>query len=349
MSYEVEFLPVGNGDKSGDAILVRYKDKDDYKIIVVDGGTKESGEKIVKHVKEYYGTSFVDFVVNTHPDQDHASGLSVVIDNLEVGELWIHRPWEYTNEIIAYFHDGRITENSLKERLQNSFSHVYPLEEKAIKKGITIKEPFEGEKIGVFEILSPSKNWYLYELIPEFNKTPKSKGLASQGLEALKEKVLNWIDEGIDVETLQEGGETSADNESSVIMHANINGKGILLTGDSGIQALEKAYKYKPTVSEDLHFIQIPHHGSRRNVAPSILDKILGKKGQSENKVAYFSASENSTKHPKQSVLNAFIRRGCKIPNMNNGTTVRHSRGDMPKREGWTTLESLPLVTKFQE
>ncbi|MFV0482358.1 MAG: MBL fold metallo-hydrolase [Campylobacteraceae bacterium] len=92
MSYEIEFLPVGNGDSSGDAILVRYKENEKYVIMVIDGGTQESGEAIVNHIKEYYETDYVDYVVNTHPDQDHASGLSVVLDKLQVGELWIHRP-----------------------------------------------------------------------------------------------------------------------------------------------------------------------------------------------------------------------------------------------------------------
>jgi len=42
MNYEIDFLPVGNGDKSGDAILIRWQDNEKYKIMIVDGGTKES-------------------------------------------------------------------------------------------------------------------------------------------------------------------------------------------------------------------------------------------------------------------------------------------------------------------
>jgi len=347
MEYEIEFLPVGNGDKSGDAILVRYKDGDNHKIIVIDGGTKESGEKLVNHIKEYYHTSFVDYVLNTHPDQDHASGLSVVLENLEIGELWIHRPWEYTKEIIGHFSDGRITEDSLRKRLQNSFSYAYPLEEIAKKKNIIIKEPFQGEKVGIFEVLSPHKDWYLYELIPESKKTPQAKGLVSESFESIKDKVLSWIEESFETETLSESGETSADNESSVILYTKIDDRGILLTGDAGVRALSKAYTYKNSISNDLKFIQIPHHGSRRNVSPSVLDNILGEKGQEENKTAFVSASKESTKHPKQSVLNAFIRRGCKI-SANQGSSLRHKKG-MPKREGWSTAENLPFKEKFQE
>jgi len=45
--------------------------------LCVDGGTKESDQALVDHIKKYYGTSCVDYVVNSHPDADHASGLSV--------------------------------------------------------------------------------------------------------------------------------------------------------------------------------------------------------------------------------------------------------------------------------
>jgi len=346
MNYEIEFLPVGNGEKSGDAILVRCGEENDYKIMVVDGGGKESGQALVDHIKNYYKTDYVDYVVNTHPDQDHASGLSVVLEELKVGELWIHRPWEHTSEIIHHFKDGRITENSLKERLQKAFKYVYPLEEMAREKNIKIYEPYQGSKIGEFEVLSPNINWYLYELIPEFNKTPDAKPATesfTDSLSTLASRVL----ESFNYEILKEDGETSADNESSVILYANFNGDGILLTGDSGIRALNKAYDYKPQISDNLKFVQVPHHGSRRNVSPSILDKILGNKGQSINKTAFVSASKESTKHPRPIVVNAFIRRGCKVCST-EGNTIMNYQG-MPNRDGWSAVTPLEFKEDVEE
>jgi beta-lactamase superfamily II metal-dependent hydrolase len=76
--YEIDFLPVGSGERSGDAICVRYGTPGYYKVMVYDGGTKESGEALVKHIREHYGTHHVDYVVCSHPDADHAFGLSVV-------------------------------------------------------------------------------------------------------------------------------------------------------------------------------------------------------------------------------------------------------------------------------
>jgi len=349
MNYEIDFLPVGNGDKSGDAICLRWQEDEKYKVMVIDGGTKESGEKIVEHILKYYGTKTVDYVLNTHPDQDHASGLSVVLEKLTVKELWIHRPWNHTKVIIDYFEDGRITENSLKERLEKSFKYVKPLEDIANEKGITIKEPYQGKQIGIFEVLSPSKNWYLHELIPDFSKTPKQKVESiSTESDSLIERVINWIAETFDKETLKTDGTTSSDNESSVILYTKINEKGILLSGAAGSRALNKAHEYKNNLSDNLGFIQVPHHGSRNNVNPDILDKILGDKGQkNENKTAFISAGKESSTHPRQSVVNAFIRRGCKVV-QTKGTSKRHRNGT-PDREGWSTAEPLEFKKKFQE
>lgn len=92
--YEVDFLLVGSGDKGGDAIAHRYGEPGSHKVMVIDGGTKESGQQLVDHIKAYYETAYVDYLVNKPPDADHASGLEVVLEQLTISEAWVHRPWE---------------------------------------------------------------------------------------------------------------------------------------------------------------------------------------------------------------------------------------------------------------
>jgi beta-lactamase superfamily II metal-dependent hydrolase len=133
MAFEIDFLPAGNGDRSGDAIAVRYGQPGAYTVVVYDGGTQESASKLVEHIRKYYQTSHIDHVVSSHPDADHASGLSVILEQLTVGTLWLHRPWHYSHVIIDYFKDGRITNQSLKARLQENMSAAYQLEQLAIK------------------------------------------------------------------------------------------------------------------------------------------------------------------------------------------------------------------------
>ena len=235
MGYEVDFLPVGNGDKSGDAIAMRWGTPGNYKVLVYDGGTKESGEAMVAHVKKHYQTSRVDYVINSHPDGDHASGLAVVLEELDVGELWMHRPWEHSAIIRDYFKDGRITDESLAERLKTKMQAAYRLEEIATEKGIPIYEPFQGDPIGPFWVLSPPENWYIHELIPAFEKSPEQKpaqamaktigGLLADAVRMAGE----WLSERWNIELLREDVETSAENESSVILFADFDGHGVLL------------------------------------------------------------------------------------------------------------------------
>lgn len=394
--FEIDFLPVGNGNRSGDAIAIRFGTSGDYKVLVYDGGTKESGQALVDHIVKYYKTTTVDYVVNSHPDADHASGLSVVLEQLNVGELWIHRPWKYSSIISDYFHDGRITDASLGRRLQDKLSAAYNLEKLALQQGVTIKDPFQGAVIGgTFHVLSPEINWYVHDLIPEFEKSPDKKTNEYVGLSALagglrgaqnralgggllgeQNRALggglratggvlgslldvaarsgSWIMEQWGMETIREEVSTSAENESSVILYAYIDGKGIMLSGDAGIKALNAVAHYTETnhvsLPQSLTFIQIPHHGSRHNVSPSVLDRIVGprlsmKPGKT-GKIAFVSAGKESTTHPRKVVVNAFVRRGIEVIST-EGSPKRHHH-NMPPREGWTAAKPLSFSEKVE-
>lgn len=360
VGYEIDFLPVGNGEKSGDAIAVRYGISGEYKVMVIDGGTKDSGQALVDHIKKYYETEHVDYIVNTHPDGDHASGLSVILEQLTVGELWMHRPWEHSSEIRDLFKDGRITDNSLSERLKDALNAAYTLEELALDKDIPIFEPFAGSMIGDFIILSPSEEWYL-ELVPQFNKTPEAKVQEQKSFidsffglgKSAVEKVAGFIMETWDIETLKEDGVTPAENQSSVILYGNIDGRGLLFTGDAGIDALNRATDYADSIDITLSkckFVQVPHHGSRNNVSPSVLDKIVGPKignDATKTKTAFVSASKSSTTHPRKVVMNAFQRRGAKVIATQGSTKCSHHI--FPARDGWKTADPLPFYEEVEE
>jgi len=359
MGYEIDFLPVGNGDSSGDAIAVRWGTPGNYKVLIYDGGTSDSGEALVNHVRQHYQTERADYVVSSHPDNDHASGLSVVLEELEVGELWMHRPWEYSSVIRDYFHDGRLTDESLAERLKTKMRAAYALEELATEKGIPIHEPFQGSAIGPFNVLSPERDWYVHELIPGFEKSPKQKAEKSTTndiLAALAEAIRMagaWIAETWNVELLREDVETSSENESSVILFADFDGRGVLLTGDAGIQALNRAADFAVLYAVDLptrlKFVQVPHHGSRHNVSTSVLNRIVGPRrlvnDGTFSKAAYVSAGKESTTHPRKMVINAFIRRGAS-PVATKGWNIRHSH-QMPDR-GWGPAPGLSFASQVE-
>ena len=363
IGLEIDFLPVGNGDRSGDAIAIRYGTPGNYKIVIYDGGTKESGQALVDHVKKYYGTTYVDYVVNSHPDADHASGLSVVLENLEVGELWLHQPWNYSSVILDYFKDGRITDNSLAERLKEKMDAAYKLEKLAESKNIKVKEPFRGERIGPFVVLSPEKEWYVHDLIAEFAKSPEQKkgvvtaesfGGLMGAITKAAEAAISWIEEKWGVESLREDVVTSAENESSVVMVGEFGDKIALLTGDAGIRALTKSAEYAESCNYSLPdkvtFYQVPHHGSRNNVSTSVLDRIVGSRKSSDDlaptKTAYVSAGKDSKTHPRKMVVNAFIRRGARVVATQGQTKCYYH--NMPARAGWVSVTPLEFSSKVE-
>jgi beta-lactamase superfamily II metal-dependent hydrolase len=363
--YEIDFLAAGEESKSGDAIALRFGnlkgDRSDQFIMVIDGGSKADGEKLVEHIQKYYKTDYVNAVLLTHPDADHASGFTEVLNNLKVDYLLMHLPWEHSEELRGLFRDGRVTPNSLKEALERSLNNAYELHQIAIKKGITIIEPFSDNPIlsDYLTVLSPSTGFYS-GMVANFRETPDPiqelllSSLMRKAVAAAKEAVKTVL-EGWNIETLSDPdeGTTSAENNTSVILLLDCCGQKLLFTGDAGVPALTEAAEKAEELGIDLSnlsFIQIPHHGSKRNVGPTILNRIVGPKLSVDlmSKVAFVSAAkEGEPKHPAKKVTNAFRRRGCKVC-ATVGQSICNFHNS-PLRTGWTTVEPLPFYDVVEE
>ena len=343
--FEIDFLDV-EAKKSGDAITLRYSVNGYTQIHVVDGGFQQTGDKVVEHIKNYYDDpEKIDAVIVSHSDRDHAGGLCKVLENFEVSELWMLRPWIYADELIDRF--ARFTNvNNLASRLKEVYPNIEELEEIAEEKGIPIYEPFQGEEIGHFTVLAPTKARYL-DLVVESEKTPEAAKASDQtilnrGLNLVK-KVAAW---GVELFSSEE---TSPENEMSVVQYANLCDNKILLTADAGRAALSEAADYAPSVGLTLpgiDYFQVPHHGSRRNVSTEILDHWLGAKlperpsDGSETFTAIISASKEDEDHPRKAVVRACIHRGAKVIST-EGENIR-TKYNAPPREGWTAVSALP-------
>ena len=339
MGYEVDIIGVGQESKSGDAIAVRWGNlsdaRDEQKVVIIDGGFRESGQNVVDHVKKYYQTDAIDAVISTHPDQDHVSGLDVVLDELSVRELWIHKPWEHNRGLARKFADGRVTDSSLGERLRKSLDSASDLVTKAEEQGIHIVEPFAGTTLynqGELCILGPTRDYY-ESLIPEFDGMPEAKSTIKSLLSEFRETVAKTIRRFTSrwgVDSLDDEDTTSVKNNSSVITQLIVEDRRLIFTGDAGITALSHAADNPAFYSQraKLRFIQIPHHGSRRNVGPAVLNSLIGEpviQGESRNITAVASTAKNGEpKHPRKAVMNAFTHRGAKVL-ATRGNTICHS------------------------
>lgn len=373
--FEFDFLAVGDGEKSGDAIAFRLGNltgpREQQFVVVVDGGTKEAGEKLVELIRDTYGTELVNLVINTHPDGDHASGLTVVLEELEVKQLWMHQPWLHSTDIRRMFVGGKITDTSIKRTLRESLEHANELEQIAKRKGIPIVEPFAGEtalalpslSISI-RVLGPSRAYY-DSILPHFRDCPEVRADASYGIggylsrgyaavvEAVKKVFENW-----GIETLTDPTEEiSCENNSSVILLVDVAGEKTLLTADAGAPALTNAADFAAALGIDLQTVkrvQVPHHGSRRNVGPTILNRILGPKLASndprvDQKSAIASvAVKGAPKHPAKKVLNAFKRRGAKCFET-KGTEFCWRSPGAPSRPGYGSASALPFYPEVDE
>ena len=366
MEYEFDFLPVGEGEKSGDAICLRYSDDgcQTWTVGVIDGGSRDSGQKLVEHVLNYYQTDTIDFIVCTHPDKDHASGLSIVLDKLTVKRVLVHCPWDYIDYIWDAVNDGRVTKDTLKNKLIEKHPYAYAVYQKAKESNIPIYHPFsdhDDHGIPYLNVVGPSSSFYLKQLI-NFRSithlTDDELEKASMFTETLKglKGIIKMIAEGWDDEHLvnPKADSTSSENLSSAICFFNFGGKKVLLTGDAGVDSLEAAADHIESLGHDLcdfSLFQIPHHGSKRNIGPDILNRLVGSPklfGTSTHFTAMVSAAKDNDKHPSKRVTNALRRRGGKVI-ATMGQTKHHFTSGMPKRDGWSNVDPLPFYQQVED
>lgn len=154
-------------------------------------------------------------------------------------------------------------------------------------------------------------------------------------------------------ELLREDVKTTAENETSVVLFGSMGEEGMFLTGDAGIRALSNAMDYMEMcgidIQTDVSFYQMPHHGGRHNVSPSVLDRMLGKvisEDETRNKMAFASVASGSD-HPLKMVTNGYIRRGVNTYKT-DGSIIHHQRGNVPDR-GWERLSAIEFSNKVED
>jgi hypothetical protein len=244
----------------------------------------------------------------------HATGLVEVMKRISVAHLWMNRPWLFAAETLQHFH-GLFTLQGLIDRMRKLHPYLVELEDEAKKQGTQIHDVFQGTQIGKWTVLAPSRDRYI-RLIPDLDKTPDRKeaadtlsGFLAEALRKARDKLY----ESWDIETLSNNPDpTSASNETSVVQFAELDGKRLLLTADVGPEGLQEAANYAASIGrlQRPHMIQIPHHGSRRNVTPYILNQWLGGKVNRGTSVgsAIASIGDNKDEYPRGQVTNAFLR-----------------------------------------
>jgi beta-lactamase superfamily II metal-dependent hydrolase len=329
--FEIDFLPVGDAGKSGDAICMRFTRPDSgaTAVVVIDAGFKDDGIALADHIIAHYGTRTVDLAILTHPDGDHIGGMGKVLRRLDVTKLWLH-------DIGSHGGDSLPAADALDD-----------LKAVAASRGTDVYEAWPGatEFGGAITVLGPSKEYYEELVAEQASKVKPVEKTAARLLESVR-SLADRVAGALGIEVPFDAKEVNARNNSAMIILGQFNGQTQLFTSDAGVAALERAWDYAEhaIVPATPSMVQIAHHGSRRNCSSAWLDRLLGPTNQAANtRSAIVSCVADSEKHPSGRVVNAYKRRGCFVV-ATAGNAVCHNSGGMV-RNGWGRASELgPMV-----
>lgn len=357
--YEVDFLSV-ECDKSGDAIAIRYMIDGRIFIHVVDCGFLDTAPNMLSHLSQHYDNpTVIDHLVVTHGDGDHASGVRTIIEQFpRISTLWLHRPWLYADILLPYTNFK--SSESLIRHLRGQYRILAEIEELAEAKGIEMKAPFQGEKIGAFTVLSPSPDYYLRLVL--------NSAKADIGAEEMESIYRSGVFEAVSESGQKYGrhpwgseifpeNDTPEENNTSVVQYGFLCGKRILLTGDAGKGGLALAEAYAAQIGVSLpglDLFQVPHHGSRHNVDTETLNRWLGpiltqsQANSGTRFTAVVSSAAKDKDHPRKCVVRAMKHRGAHYCET-EGKSVRSSGGNAPVRAGWVATAPVPYPEEQEE
>jgi beta-lactamase superfamily II metal-dependent hydrolase len=329
---EVDMLSVGNAD----CILATKWFNGAGTRVLIDGANKGNFETVRGFLKAR-GIIFLDAVVCTHPHDDHAAGLLELVKDktVGIGAAYMHVPqWHVDLAEVSYA--LKLARGSAEgEAFRKSLTTVKELVDSFNARGLSIIEPFAGTIIQFLTVVGPSQNFY-EELQMEFTDPEKIKKIdGSQTAHSIWSALHDHAIDSLNTE-LPENPQTTPENNSSAILATIYENEKFLFTSDAGVPALQKASE--EYVLKDCLWMQIPHHGSRRNISPVLIKHF-------SPKLAWVSA-EGSKKHPRRAVVNAFKEAGTVVNSTHYPTSTNMwlQRGTVPSRVGYS-----PLVALYDE
>lgn len=325
--------------RDADSILVTKWVDNSATRILIDGGYKKDAPTVQAFLNSMQ-VKHIDHLVCSHIHDDHAAGLVELVNSrgFGIGQAWLHIPSNHVDrsEMAYVLNEAGNDGVKFARVIQASLQTRDNLHDALNKRGITIQEPFAGEEVGFMTVCGPSREFYK-EKLQEFSNYDKL--IEKQASLQEQQNIIDIIDAlhaSDDSDSgLLESPLRDPENEVSTILGTKYKDNVYLLTSDAGVQGLTKAKDAYELAN--LRFMQIPHHGSRRNVTQELIDHFAP--------LTAFVSAVGNKKHPRRAVVNAFkkARQGARVFSTHYPTpgNIWHHSGNVPDRPGYSSL--IPL------
>ncbi len=340
IDISIDMLSLGNAD----SIIVWLKEgSNNHFVILIDGGNKSDGDKIIDHLDKYIlkntGKSAPDLIICTHHDKDHIGGLVPVVENYgkNIKQVWINNPAEHISSYAYQTLKESFRRKSMFKQYQvilESLSNLDDFISLVDKTGIPRDNALFGKDLyGIIKVLGPSKPFY-ESLLPGMENIDK---FVSSEADYAYNSIFGSavINESLETHSpcpiVDEENSTSATNNSSVILEILVNDNRYLFTGDAGVPAFEDV---ETRVSlENIFWLDVPHHGSRRNLSSRLINTM-------SPKICYISA-KGDKKHPRRALVNCLKKHGSKVYGTNKSGNLWYHSGNFPNRENYSSADEL--------
>jgi beta-lactamase superfamily II metal-dependent hydrolase len=342
---EIFFQNLGDADSS----FVRSWANGVPTNILIDGGWKKDADQVELFLRDRAqesGEASIHHLVCSHSHDDHAGGLVELVERatFPIVQAWVH--------------DTRVTHAVLTERrarflaaygskasrvlgsIQESEQTRHALLEALEARRISISSPFAGARIGSGTVLGPTENFFDSQFgkledearIEAWNNNLNHRWLANLFEQSFQEQTASDDDKEL-------GDFVSPENEVSTIIAFVHENEILLLTGDAGCEALTDVVTRFGEGIRSIKYMQIPHHGSRRNLNLELISHLSPR--------ISFVSCEGTPKHPSKKLVNALKGQGGRVfsthYSVNTKCWLRQSIGAVP---ALTVTPAIPLYDK---
>jgi beta-lactamase superfamily II metal-dependent hydrolase len=329
IGLEIDMISLGNAD----SLLVSKWNNGVVQRILLDAGNKSDTAKVTDFLKAR-GVTKLDHVVVTHPHDDHAGGMIDLVNNREftIGKLWMHQPQKHISRQTIENALNQLGQSKIKKIINESLKTQSEIETACLQARIEIEEPFRDSYIGFLFVCGPTKDYY-ESLLQKFTDLKELHEFDTQIANYEQHLMIESIFDQTDSNDELGGAPVTPENNSATILFTKHAEQKFLFTSDAGPDALQQVVdKYNLT---GLEWMQIPHHGSRRNLNETLIKTF-------SPKTAFVSA-DGTKKHPRRAVVNAFKKVGSKVFSTHypSGGNIWHHQGVVPSRAEYTSLAPL--------